>query len=224
MPGKPPRIAIRALEDPVVASAREKWEKISQTPEIVQFFLGLFDSVGVRILDNSGEEFTCLHMGDHISFRQGIDPDNVDYIVDIKSHQVDRLVEHSKSGKLDEIEQYRVISTIFTPATAATLKIPIFSHWILRRIAGAEDVIHVHLTSPSAEEKDVAHTLIFARKQWIVVPGLHGNPGRTYKLSMGEAHTYQRHAFLAIKRKSIKELLAFSRWYRQWRSGVSTQN
>ena len=203
-----------------MSSAREKWEAITQTPEIVQFFLGLFDSIGVRISD-TGEEFTCTHRGDHLRFKSGLDAGFLDYIVDIQSFQIDRLVEHTKSGALDEIEKYRVISTIFTQATAATLKIPILSHPILRWLAGAEDVIHVYLKSPSEQERDVAHTLIFAGGQWIVISGLHGKPGRIYKLDMQDAHNYQRHAFLAIKHRGVKELFAFSQWYRSWRSSVS---
>lgn len=202
-------------------AAREKWEGILQTPDIVQFFAGLFDSVGVRILDDSGEEFTCTHVGHKIVFQDGINCNSVDYVVELHPFQIDRLVENSKTGTLSETEQYRVLSAIFTPATAATLTIPVLSNWLLRVLAGAEDVIHVHLKSPTTQEKDIAHTLIFARGQWIVVPGLYGRPGRTYRLSMQDAHIYQRRAFLAVKRKGVNELLAFTRWYRQWRSTVS---
>ncbi len=204
-----------------MATAREKWEGIMQTPDIVQFFAGLFDSVGVRIVNDSNEEFTCTHAGHKMTFADGIDSGQVDYVVELQSYQVDRLVEHTKSGKLDEAEQYRVISAIFTPATAATLRIPILSNCVLRFLAGAEDVIHVHLLSPTRSEKDIAHTLIFARGQWIVVPGLYGRPGRTYELSLQDAHIYQRRAFLALKRRGVGELLAFSQWYRQWRTSVS---
>ncbi|HEY9788518.1 MAG TPA: hypothetical protein V6D17_24220 [Candidatus Obscuribacterales bacterium] len=204
-----------------MVKAIEKWQAITQAPPIVEFLSGLFDSVGVRVVD-TGEEFTCTHTGDRITFAPGIDP-GVDYAVEIQSLQIDRLSSNAKSGAFDEAEKYRIISTLFTPATKASLKNPIFSNRIVRRLAGAEDLIHVYLQSPVKEEQDVTHTLIFARGQWLVFPGLHGKPGRVYRLTMEQARAYQRQALAAMTAKRWLDLLNFTSWYKEWRKGVSAR-
>jgi hypothetical protein len=202
-------------------TALEKWQAITQNPEIVGFFTGLFERVGIRVTDPN-EEFTCVHLGDRVTFEPGIDRSSVDYAVQIESFQVDRLVENARSGRLDEAEQYRIVSTLFTPATAATLKNPVLSHPLLRRLSGAEDLIHIHLRSPVQGEADVSHTLVYAARQWLVLPGLHGRPRRVYRLALADAIEYQRQVFGAMKENRWSCWFAFSRWYRKWRTGVST--
>lgn len=204
-------------------TALEKWQAIIQKPPVVNFLSGLFENVGVKITDTS-EEFTCHHNGERISFTPGIEETAVDFAVEIQSSQVDRLAEHANTGAFDQAEQYRIIRTLFTPATAATLKNPVFSNCIVRRLAGAEDLIHVYLKSPTPEEPDINHTLIFVRGQWLVIPGLHGRPGRVYRLTMDEARTYQRHALAAMKTARFTDLLSFSSWYKNWRQGVSRRD
>lgn len=198
-----------------------KFQALTQPETAVEFFRGLFERIGVRVVD-TGEQFTGQHLGDRITFEENIDAESVDYVVDIQSPQVDRLAEHIRTGNLDKIEQFRVVSALFTPATAAMLKNPLMSQPSLRKLAGVEDLIHVQLKSPSADVPDMAHTLIYANKQWLVFPGLHGTPARVYKLSAAQALEYQRRAQEALKANNLGGWTSFAGWYREWRKAVSS--
>lgn len=197
-----------------------KWRALTQPAGAVEFFRGLFERVGVHVTDTD-EAFTCVHKGDRIDLHEGLEPDGIDYVVEIKSHQVDRLAEHVRTGALDELEQYRIVGALFTPATAAMLKNPIMSQPSLRRLAGVEDLIHVRLNSPSSKVSDVSHTLIYANRQWLVFPGLHGTPARVYELDAAQALEYQRRAFEALKVNNLGGWTSFANWYRDWRKAVS---
>jgi hypothetical protein len=207
-----------------VATSVEKWRAVVQTPEIVGFFRGTFERAGIRIADTS-EAFTCVHRGDRIEFEPELDESRVDYTVPIESYQVDRLAEEATAGKLSEIEQFRVLRALFSPATAATLKNPVLSHGLLRRLSAVEDLIHVKLHSPDPEqEPDAAHTLVHAAGQWLVFIGLHGRPRRAFHLSMEDAIAYQRRVFHAMKKDDPLTWLRFASWYVTWRKRVSVRH
>jgi hypothetical protein len=205
-----------------MATSLEKWQSITQDPRVVEFFKGLFENIGIRVTDTK-EEFTCHHRGDHIEFTPGVIPAEVDYTVELQSFQVDRLAGQARTGSLDEAEQYRIVSTLFTPATAATLKHPVLANPLIRRLMGAEDLIHVELKSPGPQEPDAQHTLIYANRQWLVFPGLHGRPRRIYRLSLAEALEYHRKVFASLKVKKWSSLVAYASWYRRWRKQVSSR-
>jgi hypothetical protein len=207
-----------------MATSLEKWRAVVQTPEIVGFFRGTFERAGIRITD-TGEAFTCVHKGDRIDFEPELDQSRVDYTVAIESYQVDRLVQEATPGALSEIEQFRVLRALFSPATAATLKNPVLSHGLLRRLSAVEDLIHVHLLSPDpGQEPDTAHTLVHAAGQWLVFIGVHGRPRRTFRLSMTDAVAYQRRVFRAIKNDDPLTWLRFASWYVSWRKRVSVRH
>ncbi len=208
-----------------MTTSLEKWQSITQDPRVVRFFAGLFERVGVRVTD-SNEEFTGVHCGERIDFEPTLDERNVDYTVEIQSSQVDRLASHARTGELSTAEQYRVVRTLFSPATEAILKNPILSNGILRRLFGVEDLIHVHLKSPTPHEldcEDVSHTLIYVKGQWLVIPGLHGSPRRTFRLTMEDALVYHRRIFAAMKANNWLTSLRIFYWYARWRRAVSTR-
>ena len=207
-----------------MATSLEKWRAVVQTPEIVGFFRGTFERAGIRIADRN-EAFTCIHRGDRIEFEPQLDESQVDYTVPIESYQVDRLAEEATAGKLSEIEQFRVLRALFSPATAATLKNPVLSHGLLRRLSAVEDLIQVRLHSPDPDqEPDTAHTLVHAAGQWLVFVGLHGRPRRTFELSMVDAIDYQRRVFQAMKKNDPLTWIRFASWYVSWRKRVSTRH
>jgi hypothetical protein len=207
-----------------VATSLEKWRAVVQTPEIVGFFRGTFERAGISITDTD-EAFTCLHRGDRIEFEADLDESRVDYTVTIESRQVDRLAEEATAGELSEIEQFRVLRALFSPATAATLRNPVLSHGLLRRLSAVEDLIHVKLQSPDPEqEPDAAHTLVHAAGQWLVFVGLHGRPRRTFQLSMKDAIAYQRRVFHAMRKDDPLTWLRFAFWYVSWRKRVSARH
>src|SRR2546426_35205 len=125
----------------------EKWQAITQRPPVVEFLSGLFDRVGIEVKDSS-EKFTCHHNGSQITFEPSLDGRRVDFTVPIQSFQVDRLAEHAQHGEFDDVEKYRIVSTLFTPATASLMKNPVLSNPVVRLLSGAETLIHVHLLSP----------------------------------------------------------------------------
>ena len=202
--------------------ALAKWQSLTQHPRVVQFFAGLVEHAGVRITD-SGEAFTCHHRGGAIDFEPALDPAKVDYTVDISTAQVERLAAHAVTGEFDEAEQYRIISTLFTPATAATLRSRVLANPFLRRLAGAEEVIHVYLQPPTPQQEPMQHTLVYANRQWLVFPGIHGRAGRTFRLGLADAVEYQRRVFQAVKANRFPTWLKFCFWYRSWRKRVSVR-
>ena len=201
-------------------SSMGKWQAMTQPPRAVEFFKGLFDRVGVKIIE-TGEVFTGKHKGDKIEFASGINEPEVDFTIAITTEQVDRLTRHVDSGELGTAEEFRIVRTLFTPATQATLRNPMMSNGLLRRLNGVEDLIHVHLHSPVDEEEDEHHTLIHAAGQWVVIPGLHGKPRRVFDLTMADALEYHRRALDAIHKDSLLNWLSFASWYKKWRKGVS---
>jgi len=204
-------------------SILEKWRSLTQPPSIVAFFRGLFERVGIRVT-NTGEQFAGRHSGDRIDFEPTLEPGKVDFIVEIQSSQVDRLAAHVREGEIDEAEQYRIVSTLFTSATAAMLKNPVISHPWLRWIAGVEDLIHVHLQPAPPTEPAVQHTLICANRQWLVLPGLHGKARRVYRLSSADALFYHKRVFATLKSNRWRDWIKFAFWYRGWRKKVSTRD
>ncbi len=201
--------------------ALQKWQTVTQDPRVIGFFKGTFERAGVRVID-TGEIFTCVHRGDRVEFEPTLNESTTDFVVEIQSYQADRFAQAASSGELDPLAQYQVVRAIFTPATAATLKTPMLSNGVLRRLSRVEELIHVRLKSPvPRQEEDTTHTLVHVRGQWLVIPGLHGRAGRTFDLSITDALLYQRHVFAALKRRDWFGWLRFGMWYLRWRPTVS---
>ena len=96
------------------SSSLETFRALVLNPTILGFFGGLFEVVGIRVVD-TGEEFTCRLRGDAAEFAEGIDESGVDFVVEIQAFQVERLASHIRTGELDEVEQFRVLTNVFGP-------------------------------------------------------------------------------------------------------------
>jgi hypothetical protein len=204
-----------------MGTALEKWRAVTQDPRVIGFFKGTFERAGVRIAD-SGEAFTVVHRGDRVDFEPTLNESTTDFTVEIQQHQADRFADAASTGVLDPTAQYRALRALFTPATQATLKNPMLANGFMRRLARIESLIHVRLKSPVPDsEPDTAHTLVHARDQWLVIPGLHGRPGRTFELSIEDAIVYQRHVLKALRQNTWIGWLRFGSWYLRWRPTVS---
>lgn len=200
----------------------EKWQPLTTNKNLLDFVNGLFERIGVEVED-TGERFTVVHKGDRVELRDGVDAKAVDYTISIGSSQVDRLAHEAAKPTLSELEKYRIMAELFTPAAAATLRNPRLGNPLLRKFAGAETLMHACMKSPDpAAEPDACHTLIWAGGQWLVIPGRHGKPERTFTMSVEQVAEYQRHAMEVLKDNSLGNLLKFGSWYRQWRKGVSS--
>ena len=129
-------------------SSLETFRALVLNPTILGFFGGLFEVVGIRVVD-TGEEFTCRLRGDAAEFVEGIDESGVDFVVDIRAFQVERLASHIRTGELDEVEQFRVLTNVFgpvansgfnNPAVGIFMTVRSFPWFIKRR-----NTTHMHL-------------------------------------------------------------------------------
>ena len=130
------------------------------------------------------------------------------------------MVQHSKDGKIDKSESWRILDVLFTPLTQVTLQNPVMSVDWRRRLAGVEDLTHVYLINPNGKEAS-KHTLIYVKGQWLVLKGIHGSPKRTYRMSPEESLDYQKNIFNAIKADNLWDWFKFSLWYKKWRKNNS---
>ena len=198
--------------------AVDLWRQVVQTEEIVGFFTDVFDVMGITI-EETGEELTVRISEGRIEIEPGLSGE-YDFLVPLKMENITNMVAHAEDGRLDDFEAWRIASVLFTPLTRETLKNPVMSNGILRRLARVEDLIHVQLVGPDSEQV-ASHTLAYAAGQWLVTEGLHGQPKRLFTLTGEECLTYQRQVFKAMRANSITGWMRFSRWYVKWRSGTS---
>ena len=157
------------------------WKNIFQSPDLVNYFDGVFNSLGI-VIEEDEESFTVYHRGDSFEFINGINKEDVDFIVPLKKQNILNMVEHAKDGIIDPEESWRILDVLFTPLTKVTLQNPVLSVNWRRKLAGVEDLTHVNLINPKGQEAS-KHTLIYVKGQWLVLKGLHGKPRRTYRMS-----------------------------------------
>lgn len=200
----------------------ERWRAVADNRELTQFIAGMFRRLGVYVRGRD-ESLTVEHDGNAVRLTAGAQEEAVDFGVTIDATQADRLADEAAKPGLGEAERFRIMRTLFTAATAATLKKRRLASPILKRISGAESLIHVRLVSPVADEPDASHTLAYAARQWLVIPGLHGRAQRRYDLTVDQAAEYQRRVYAVLTNDTLGGWIAFGRWYRAWRETVSTK-
>jgi len=200
-------------------SSSQKWENILQTPELLSYFDGVFEYLGVRIKE-TGESFTIHHQGNRLSFERGIIETKVDFIVPLELRNIENMVMHAEDGKISADESWRILNVLFTPMTKVTLETPVLAANWRRKLAGVEDLTHVYLLNPLGQEAS-SHTLIYVKGQWLVLKGVHGDARRIYKMTPEQSLDYQRRIFSAMKKDSLWNWWKFSRWYKKWRKTCS---
>lgn len=201
-----------------MTNALAVWQGITQTPEIVEYFRGLFDKAAITVAE-TGEAFTVTHLGDRLTLTSGIDP-SADFTVPLRLENIERLAVSTKDGRISPGESWRIAAALFTPLTETTLRNPVMTSRWVRWLAGVEDLIHVHLVNPDGDEV-TSHTLEFTSGQWRVRGGVHGAARRTYRLTPEQSLDYQRRVFAAMQANSLGGWWRFARWYREWREAVS---
>ncbi len=206
---------------PTKPTSMQLWQSIAQTPQIVEYFRGIFNKAAFTVAE-TGETFTATHHGDRVTFAEGIDP-GADFTVPLQLENVQRLAAQTTDGRIPPAESWRIAQVLFTPLTQTTLRNPLMSNNWLRWMAGVESVIHVHLISPEGGEA-ATHTLKYENAEWTVLAGLHGNARRVYRLTPEQSLDYQRQVFKAIQQNSMGGWWSFARWYRAWRQAVSVSS
>ena len=200
-------------------SSLKTWENILQTPELINYFNGIFNHLGV-VIDETGESFTIHHTGDAFIFEEGIINEKVDFIVPLHVENIENMVRHSEDGKISENESWRILDVLFTPMTRVTLETPVLSVNWRRKLAGVEDLTHVYLLNPSGKEAS-SHTLIYVKGQWLVLKGLHGSPRRIYRMTPTQSIEYQRAIFSAMQKDTLWGWWKFAKFYKKWRKTCS---
>ena len=200
-------------------SSLKTWESILQTPELIKYFNGIFNHLGV-VIDETGESFTIHHTGDAFIFEEGIIKEKVDFIVPLQVENIKNMVRHSEDGKISENESWRILDVLFTPMTRVTLETPVLSVNWRRKLAGVEDLTHVYLLNPSGKEAS-SHTLIYVKGQWLVLKGLHGSPRRIYRMTPTQSIEYQRAIFSAMQKDTLWGWWKFAKFYKKWRKTCS---
>ncbi len=196
------------------------WSHLLEEPQLAAFFNGMFEHLGIRVQE-TGEAFTVHHHGDKFSLSDGVDENEADYVAEIRQENVDNMVRHGEDGKIDRAEAFAIVSVLFSPLTRVSLKNRYMSNGFFRRLGGIENLIHVHLLDPEGGSANT-HTLIFLNGEWIVAPGLHGSPRRTFRIDIDQAVDYQKQVFQATKQDSLSGWWKFGNWYRDWRRSVSS--
>ena len=193
----------------------QKWAAAMQPRPVVAFFDGLFTRVGVRVTDTS-EAFTCVHAGDRILFSDELDPEAVDFVVEIDSAQVDRMLGYMTQGELDDVAQFRIMAAISTPATRAMLSRPIIrSEWLrslLYWIGNAPERMQVVLAGPPGEP-GVGHVIERVGGEVRVISGVQEGVTTLYRLTVGDAIEFQRRMIAARKANRFWTWISFARWY-----------
>ncbi len=200
-------------------SSMEQWKGLLSKPQLAEYFGGIFEHMGF-VVQETGEEFTVHHAGDHFTIEEGINRDAVDYVVNLKLENIRNMKAHGDDSTISEYESFKIMSVLFTPLTEASLTNPTMSKPLMRKMSGIENHLHVNLISPDKNDT-ISHTLIYLNKAWMVVPGRHGNALRTFNLTQKDAIDYQKQVFIALKADNMKAWKNFKKWYVAWRKDVS---
>lgn len=200
-------------------SAKELWKPILNHSEPATYFSGMWEKLGISI-DTYNEKITVVNKGDHFELKDGADPNNVDYLLELEANNIQDMAEFGTDGKIDTYESYRIMGTLFTPFVRATLSHPMMNKAFQMKMAQIENHMHVYLESPTNEEVKT-HTLLFVNKQWVVTEGIQGDVLREFYISPEQAIRYQREAFKAQKENTKKSWKNFKKFYLEWRKETS---
>ena len=204
-------------------SVLARWRSLIVPATFVKMLDGVFDRIGVRIVDTA-ETLTCVHHGDRIEIMPGLDPAAVDFVVEIQAFQAERLAKQIAGGEIDELEQFRIAREVFVAAGRKNAANPLSSNPNLRRLIRAKNLVHIHLVSPDpVQEPNALFSLIHVSKQSLLVPGHHGTPERVFRLTVPDVLELQRVMGPALKRRRASEWLKIARWYLNWRKRVEVQ-
>jgi hypothetical protein len=207
-------------------SALHKLQELEQSAEVVTFFKGLFNRVGIEVVD-SNERVTCIHRVNEISFEEGIDEEAVDFCVRVYAYQIDRFIANVKTGYRDPLAHFRLMREFFGMSAQggrSLLNNPIVTNAVFRKLINAKNLLHVHLLSPDKNaESDATYTLFFVNGSWNLAQGLVGEPDRIFRLSTDDALDLHRHVFVGTRDTKLTDVPKLAKWYTDWRSRVEAE-
>jgi hypothetical protein len=207
-------------------SSLDTLQAIKQTPAALKLFHGLFDIAGVRVLD-TGETFTCVQADTGIEFIDGINENNVAYTVQIHAYQAERLARYLRKEDIDEIEQYRIVRSLYEPMASAALKntgvLWFMNNSLISLLVNRKRVVHIELLSPNPEQENHAYyTLLGVSNQCLILDGHHGTPDRTFSMNHLDVLEMCRHVTTTLRTEGWVGWIRLAKWYIGWRKKVQS--
>jgi hypothetical protein len=207
-------------------SSLDTWQDIEQTPAALGFFKDLFNRAGVRVLDTD-EAFTCVQTSRGIEFIDGLDEDSVDYTVQIYAYQVERLADYLQTGGIDEIEQYRIVRSLYAPIASAALKntavLRFMNNSLISLLINRKRVVHIELlSSDPGQESHAYFTLLGVSKQWLMLEGHHGTPYRVFRMSHLDVLDMCNRVTTTMRTGGWIGWARLAMWYVGWRNKVQS--
>lgn len=206
-----------ASQQPILI--KERWAPLTENSYLAEFFNDYFELIGI-IVKETGEQVTIKNKGASFDIIEGINPEMVDYSIEISTENVLNFVASNEDGHLSDEEIYPILHFLLTPITSKMLQEPAVRQNVPGFIKRRENNLHITLHSPDNSES-VSHTILYLNKEWIVVPGLHGTPKRIYNMGVQDALLYQKQLMAAIRANDRNSWKTFKKWYTDWRKGVS---
>lgn len=183
-------------------------------------------------MTDTGEQFTIVNRGDHFEVLNGFQPRErkkilfglldpgewyaKQFIVPLQSQNIRNLVTVFADDIVDAEEQYRILSFAFRPLLDATLAMPVMRNDFLLKVLRLDTFWQRALLDPHGNETQQA-TVIYTHKQWLVIPGYHGKPGRRFVIRPEQLLELQKRIHQAEEADSLLGWLALARWYVKWR-------
>ena len=198
--------------------AGQKWSVIEESPQMVAFFRGTFDTLNFTVKE-TGERFFLVFGGERVKVtggRSGL----ADLDVPIGQAQVDAVARLAADGTLDRQDAFSVMQILYGPVARAFLTGSFLKHDVIRRLAGVEDLIHITFWTPGRPDS-ASVTLMAEGGQWYVMDGLVGRPKRVFRLNEVETLEYMRRVHMTRKSSNPMVWVDFVNWYVEWRDRVS---
>jgi hypothetical protein len=192
---------------------------LAEKKSVVDWFGGLFKQAHLEITD-TGEKFTLLHHGDHAEVLSGFGAEKPNFVVQLESENIRRLTASFSDDTIDAQEQYRIVKFMLKPCLRAALEMPILNNKALLQVVKVDTLWQEALLDPQGNE-DEQVTVIYANKQWLVVPGYHGKPQRRLRLTPAQLLDFQRRVFAADESGKLADWVKLAQWYAPWRDQLT---
>jgi hypothetical protein len=201
----------------------QRLQQMQQSPDAVKLSQGLYDRMGVQIID-TGEELTGINKGDRIEFIEGIDSKTVDFSVKVYAYQMDALIASAEKGFHSEMSRFLFIREFFLASNEGRSNIlnnPLIANPLLRFVIKGKKMLHLYLVSPDPNlAKDASYTLFFVDGHWNVARGIYGTAQRVFRVTTDEAYELHKHMYQGMKSHSFFEWYKIAKWYVGWRNKV----
>ena len=192
---------------------------VAEKSSAVAWFKGLFKQAHVEIMD-TGERFTVLHHGDRAEVLTGFQTNKPNFVIPLQSEEIQGLAAAFADDVIDADEQYRIVKFMLKPCLKASLEMPILRNRTVLKITKVDTHWQEALLDPQGNE-DEQVTIIFANKQWLVIPGYHGKPQRRVRLTSEQLLDFQRRVFHADAANKLTAWVKLARWYVKWRAEIT---